>query len=41
VLVAARHQLKEEHRAGPTDRQIADLVDDQERGMRQDLEACP
>ena len=29
VLVAARHQLKEEHRAGPTDREIADLVDDE------------
>ena len=39
VLVAARHELKEEHRAGAADRQIADLVDDEERRMRQDLQA--
>ena len=31
VLVAARHQLKEEHGAGAGDRQIADLVDDEQR----------
>ena len=38
VLVARRHQLKEQHGAGAGDRQVADLVDDQERGMREDLE---
>jgi len=39
VLVAACHQLKEEHRAGAADRQITDLVDDQHRGMREDVQA--
>jgi hypothetical protein len=38
VLIAAGHQLEEEHRAGATDRQIADLVDDQQRRMREDLQ---
>jgi hypothetical protein len=39
VLVPARHQLKEQHRAGPIDRQVADLVDDEQRRMREDFEA--
>src|ERR1044071_3905218 len=39
VLVAARHELKEEHRAGAADRQIADLVDDEERRMCEHFEA--
>ena len=39
VLVAARHQLKEEHGARAADRQIADLVDDQQRRMREHLQA--
>ena len=32
VLVAATHELEEEHRPGPRDRQIPDLVDDQHAG---------
>jgi hypothetical protein len=34
VLVAARHQLKEEHRAGAADREIADLVEDEDSMRR-------
>lgn len=32
ALVSAGHELKEEHRSGPADREIADLVDEEERG---------
>ena len=39
MLVAARHQLKDEHRAGVTHWEMPDLVDDEERGMREDLQA--
>src|ERR1019366_3780161 len=39
VLVAATHQLKEQHRAGTTDREIADFVDDHERGKTQRADA--
>src|SRR5688572_24847972 len=38
VLVAARHQLKEEHCAGPADWKVANLVDHEQRGMREDFE---
>ena len=38
VLVAPGHELKEEHGAGAADRQIADLVDDEERGEDERLE---
>ena len=38
VLVAPVDQLEEEHGASLVDRQIADLVDDQERGVGQGLE---
>ena len=38
VLLAPRHELEEEHRAGAADRQIADLVDDEERRMREHLQ---
>ena len=38
-LVAAIHQLEEQHGPGVVDRQIADLIDDQQRGMGQDCEA--
>ena len=31
VFVAAGHELEEEHGAGAGDRQVADLVDDQQR----------
>ncbi len=42
ALIAPVDELEEEHRAGLTDRQVADLVDDQERGISEDLEAaCP
>src|SRR5215207_7256366 len=39
AFVAATHELEEEHRAGPTDREIADLVDDQETGEDERLQA--
>jgi hypothetical protein len=35
VLVPSREQLEEEHRPGPRDRQIPDLVDDHETGEDQ------
>jgi hypothetical protein len=38
VLVAARHQLKEEHRPRTAEREVADLVDDEQRRMRQYLQ---
>jgi len=38
-FVAAAHELEEEHGAGAGDGQIADLVDDEERRMGQDLQA--
>ena len=38
ALITARHELKEEHRARTADGQIADLVDDQEGGMRPHLQ---
>ena len=37
-LVAARHELKEEHGPGTADGEIADLVDHQQRRMRQHLQ---
>jgi len=37
-LVAAGHELEEEHGAVATDGQVADLVDDEERGMGECLE---
>jgi hypothetical protein len=37
VLVAPAHELEEVHRTGARDRQVADLVDDQERGMGERL----
>src|SRR5690606_11973749 len=39
MLVPAAHQLEEEHGTGAGDRQITDLVDDQERWVRQGLQA--
>src|SRR5207245_5501399 len=39
MLVAARHQLEEEHRPGPAEGQIPDLVDDHE--AREDEGAEP
>ena len=38
MLVAARHQLKEQHRAGAGDRQITDFVDHEDGGMREHFE---
>ena len=38
-LVAPRHELEEEHRAGARHRQIPDLVDHQQGRVRQHLEA--
>jgi hypothetical protein len=38
VLIPARHQLKEEHRACPADGKVADLVDHEQRRMREDLQ---
>ena len=38
VLVAARHQLKEQHGAGPADREVADFIDDEQGRMREHLE---
>ena len=40
ALVAPVDELEEEHGAGLADRQVADLVDDQERGIGEDLEAA-
>ena len=40
ALVAAVDELEEEHRAGLADGQVADLVDDQERGIGEDFEAA-
>ena len=37
-LVAARHELEEEHRPRARDRQIPDLIDHQERRMREHLQ---
>jgi hypothetical protein len=34
MLVAAVHELEEEHRPGMADRQIADLIDHQQRRVR-------
>ena len=39
ALIAPVDELEEEHRAGLADRQVADLVDDQELGIGEDLEA--
>ena len=39
ALIAPVDELEEEHGAGRADRQVADLVDDQERRVGQDLEA--
>jgi hypothetical protein len=39
VLVATRHELEEEHRPGPIDRQVVDLVDDEERAKAERLHA--
>jgi hypothetical protein len=38
-LIATGHQLKKEHRAGTADREIANLVDDEQCRMRQHLQA--
>jgi len=38
VLVPPGHQLKKKHCAGARDREIADLIDDQQRRMREDLQ---
>src|SRR5690606_10709362 len=38
-LIATCHQLEEEHRPGARDRQVPDLIDDQERGMREHLQS--
>ena len=40
ALIAPVDELEEEHGAGRADRQVADLVDDQERGIGEDLEAA-
>src|SRR6185437_2761365 len=37
VLVAATHELEEEHGPGVADREIADLVDDEQRGKAECL----
>jgi hypothetical protein len=39
VLVAPSHELREEHRARPADRELADLADNEDRGMREHLES--
>ncbi len=39
ALIAPVDELEEEHRARGADGQVADLVDDQERGIGEDLEA--
>lgn len=39
-LIAPVDELEEEHGTGLADRQVADLVDDQERGIGEDLEAA-
>ena len=33
MFVAPTHELEEEHRAGSSDREVPDFIDDQERGM--------
>ncbi len=38
AFIASTDELKEEIRALPIDRDVADLVDDQELGLREDLE---
>src|SRR5690606_31675491 len=38
-LVAPGHELEEEHGAGAADRQVADLIDDEDRRVREHLEA--
>ncbi len=38
-LVAAGHELKEEHRPGAADGQVADLIDDQQAREDEGLEA--
>src|SRR4051794_4895308 len=40
MFVATVHELEEEHGASMSDRQIADLIDDQQRRMREDGEAA-
>ena len=40
ALIAPVDELEEEHGAGLADRQVADLVDDQERRIGEDLEAA-
>lgn len=40
AFVAPAHELKEQHRARPTDRQIADFVDDHERRKAERAEAA-
>lgn len=39
MLIATIHELEEEYGAGMIDRQVADLVDDEQRRMRKDGEA--
>lgn len=39
AFVATRHQLEEEHGAGASDREVADLVDDEQGRMREESEA--
>ncbi len=38
ALVAAAHELQEEHGAGPRAREVAELVHDEERGKDEGLE---
>ena len=40
ALIAPVDELEEKHRAALADRQVADLVDDQERGIGEDVEAA-
>jgi hypothetical protein len=39
VLVAPGHELKEQHRAGAADREIANLINDEHGRMGEDLQA--
>ena len=40
ALIAPVDELEEKHRAALADRQVADLVDDQKRGIGEDVEAA-
>ena len=40
MLIAAGHQRKEQHRARAADRQVANLVHDQQYGMREQFQLC-